>query len=150
MIGNLTGIGKTTSGGSSTNNLVYKKIYKSGSTNNVTVVLPDSINTINDLIDYMWNNLPVCISWYNNSSTTKRCFKLMSIGCGGMHNYLYFYTNLQLKSQYDAPTDEPIDENLFVKPSSLLLIGKHVGTPSSIANVTTQTYIDDTWTISNM
>lgn len=151
MIGNITGIGKTT-GGSSGNNWVYKKIYKDSSSCYVTLWLPNTVNNVNDLINYMWNNLPYYISGYHYTDSgvpVTKWSRVVGLGCGGVTSYdwliskLYSNYGLSVMSSYTAPRTNPIDLSLFPIPTTLSVA-------SQCENNTEYRTIDDTWSISNI
>ena len=157
MIGNLTGIGKTTGGGSSGNNWNYKKIYSESSPGYVTIGyvtiwLPDVVNNVNDLINYMWDNLPIYISKYNFTESgidKTRWTRVAGLACGGVSSYnysnsrLYLNYGISVQSSYVGARSDTPDLSLFPVPTTLSVASQ---SESDSGYYT----IDDTWTISNI
>lgn len=126
-IGSLSSIGKIENGGGGGSNLQLKKIYKTDGGTYLTCLLPASVQSFTDLINYMTTNLPYKISSYNRTIdgvAYKIWIKTTSINCSGVYTYseqhgFEPFFELHSHQAYRGDPDADVDMTQFVTPTVL-------------------------------
>lgn len=141
-IGSLSSVGKIENGGGGGSNLQLKKIYRTDGGSYITCLLPASVQSFTDLINYMTTNLPYNIGYYNrtlDSVPYKIWVKTTSINCSGVYylddsHGVELFFELHSRQSYNGDPNEDVDMSQFVTPTSLttfVLYRTSSGSPGS-------------------